>query len=98
MGYGSLPQVRYEAALAVACSWCVLTFVLVRHWTSASGWGDRQRFALVFGGVLSCILGGFFMFKIGGALRIDWIGKTVVDVAAIVWLLLVGHRLDRTTV
>ena len=32
------------------------------------------------------MLGGFVVFKIGGALRIDWIGKAVIDMAAILSL------------
>jgi hypothetical protein len=41
----------------------------------------------VFGGVLACTLGGFVIFKISEALCIDWLGKAVLDTAAIAWLL-----------
>jgi hypothetical protein len=30
-----------------------------------------------------CTIGGFVVFKIGGALRLDWIGKAVMNIAAL---------------
>jgi len=86
-GSGIIPGVPFGLVLASGLAWAALTFFLVRRWTSASGWSDAHRFALVFGGVLACTLGGFVVFKISGALRIDWIGKAVLDAAAIAWLL-----------
>jgi hypothetical protein len=32
------------------------------------------------------MLGGFVVFKVAGALRIDWIGKSVLNAAATMWL------------
>lgn len=55
--------------------------------TSRSGWGDAHGLALVFGGVLACILGGFVVFAVDGARRIDWIGKGLVDTAAVIGLM-----------
>jgi len=49
-------------------------------------WGDMHRFALVLGGVVAWMLGGFVVFKVAGALRIDWIGKGVLNAAAAIWL------------
>jgi hypothetical protein len=59
----------------------------VRQWTSSPDWSDAHRFALVLGGVVAGMFGGFVVFRVGGALRIDWIGKAVLDAAAIAWLL-----------
>ena len=41
------------------------------------------------------MLGGFVVFKIGGALRIDWIGKAVLDVAATAWLISIWPTVRR---
>lgn len=99
-GNGVLPAFPFRLALAGGLVWAALTLYLVRRWSSSPDWGDVHRFAVVFGGVLANMLGGFVVFKIGGALRVDWIGKTVLDVAALVWLLSVGRlvrrRLQRT--
>ena len=96
LGFGSLPAVPFPFALVGGLAWCVLTLVLVRRWTSSSGWGDAHRFVLVFGGILGCMLGGFVVFKEGGALRIDWIGKTVLNAAAVAWLISVGRAIERS--
>lgn len=98
VGFGSLPAVPSSLALAAGLAWCGLTLFLMRRWTSSSTWGDAHRFALVFGGILGCMLGGFAVFKVGGALRIDWIGKAILNVAAVSWLVAVHHRLTRAAV
>lgn len=95
MGYGSFPAIRYDVALAGGAALCILSFVLMDRWTSSHAWSDFHSFAAALGGILGCILGGFIMFKIGGALRIDWVGKTILDLAAIAWLLTVGRRITR---
>ena len=71
----------------------MLTLGLVLRWTSASDWGEQHRYALVLAGVISCCLGGFLVFKVGGALRIDWIGKTICNTAAILWLIAMHPRI-----
>lgn len=91
LGFGSLPALPFAPVLAAGIAWAAITFLLVRRWTSSANWGEAHRFALAFGGVLACMLGGFVVFKVGGALRIDWIGKAVMNVAALAWLLYVGH-------
>lgn len=95
LSYGSFPAIRFEFALAGGIALCILAFALLHRWTASPAWGDRHRFAVVAGGVLGCVLGGFVLFKVGGALRIDWIGKTIFDVAAILWLSLIGRRIAR---
>ena len=97
LGFGSLPGVPYQVALAAGLAWCVVTLLLVQRWTSSRDWSDRHRFATVLGGVLGCCIGGFVMFRISGALRIDWIGKAILDAAAIVWLIFVGRDIRRQT-
>lgn len=95
MGFGSLPNVPFARALAGGVAWGGLTLVLIRRWTSGPTWGDAHRFALVFGGMFACMLGGFVVFKVGGALRIDWIGKAVLNVAVVAWLISVGRAVKR---
>jgi len=98
LGFGSLPSVPFQWTLGAGLAWCGLTLFLMRRWTSRRGWDDMHRFAVVFGGVLACMLGGFVVFKVGGALRIDWIGKAALNAAAVVWLVTVGRRVaGRTT-
>ncbi len=93
LGYGFAPAVPFQLVLAAGLAWGILTFYLVKRWTSRAGWGDAHRFALVFGGVLACMLGGLVVFNVAGALRIDWIGKIVLNVAALAWLIWLGRRI-----
>jgi hypothetical protein len=90
-GNGSLP-VSFGLVLACGLGWASLTFFLMQRWTSSPDWCDMHRYALVCGGVLACMLGGFVVFKLGGALPIDWIGKAVLDTAAAACLALLGRR------
>jgi hypothetical protein len=90
-GNGSFP-VPFVLVLACGLGWASLTFFLMQRWTSSPDWCDMHRYALVCGGVLACMLGGFVVFKLGGALPIDWIGKAVLDTAAIACLSLLGRR------
>ena len=93
LGFGSVPAIPFQVALAGGIGWSALTLFLVQRWTSSRDWNDGHRFALVFGGVLAGVIGGFVVFRVGGALRIDWIGKAVFDAAAILWLASIGRKL-----
>jgi hypothetical protein len=90
-GNGSL-RVPFGLVLACGLGWASLTFFLMQRWTSSPDWCDMHRYALVCGGVLGCMLGGFIVFKLGGALPIDWIGKAVLNTAAAACLGLLGRR------
>lgn len=92
VGFGSFPGVPFLAALAAGLVWAGATFLLARRWTSGPNWSDAHVFASVSGGILACMLGGFIVFKVGGALRIDWIGKVALNVIAALWLLSVSRR------
>lgn len=95
-GFGDFPGAPYQAILAAGLAWCILAFFLLQRWSSSRDWSDAHRFAVVLGGVLGCCIGGFVNFKLGGALRIDWIGQVVFDSAAITWLLLIRRRVTRS--
>jgi hypothetical protein len=96
-GTGIRGAPSFKTVLVLGLAWATLTFFVALRWTSARNWNDRHRFAIVIGGVLGCALGGFVVFWVGGALRMDWIGKAVFDAAALAWLALVGRRLKSST-
>ena len=98
LGFGVLPSLPSAVVLAGGLVWCVLTSLLVRRWTASSDWSDAHRFGLLFGGILACMLGGFVVFQVGGALRIDWIGKIVLNAAAVSWLVAVHRKVTRAAV
>ncbi len=95
MGFGAFPAVPWGLAFAGGLAWAGLAILLVRRWAIGRGWSDRHRFALVLGAVVACMLGGFVVFAIGGALRIDWVGKGILDLAAVLWLASLGRSIGR---
>jgi hypothetical protein len=94
-GRGALPNVPFGVVLAGGLAWATFTFSLARRWTFCRDWGDSHRYATVFGGILACMLGGFVVFKVGGAQRIDWIFKAILNAAAVVWLLSLRTKVKR---
>jgi hypothetical protein len=45
--------------------------------------------------MLACMLGGFIVFKVTGAERIDWIVKSILNAATIAGLISLGHTIKR---
>jgi hypothetical protein len=66
-------------------AWAAGVFFLVGRWSSAFGWRDIHGYALTFGAMLVPMIGGF----VGSSSwpQIDLIGKSVLDVIAILLLI-----------
>lgn len=95
VAYDALPRLAWPVPVAGGLAWAALTLALFRRWTGAADWRDSHRFAVVFGGILGSMAAGYLVFAIGRALQIDWIGKTVLDAAALVLLVALGVRTAR---
>ncbi len=91
LGYGALPGVPFAVPMIAGITCVGAVLILIDRWTSSPGWDDRHRFALVLGGVAACMVGGFVIFAVGGARPIDWIGKAVLDVIAVLELARLGR-------
>ena len=92
LAFGWMPKAPVSLSLAGGLAWCLSTFFLIHRWSSSRDWSDADRLALVFGGMLACSIGGYAAFIAGGALRIDWIGKSLIDTAMIISLMLLWKR------
>jgi len=90
-GPGALPHLPYLWPLTVGLGWAACAFFLVRRWTASSGWSDWHRYALVLAGVAATMIGGVVFFAVDGASRLDWIGKSVLNLAAVAWLIWIGR-------
>ena len=93
--FGFAPQVPFQAMLIAGVAWVCAVLSLFARWTSGPNWDDRHRFAVVSGGIFACMTGGFVVFAVGGALPVDWIGKAVLNLIAVVWLARLGGSLRR---
>jgi hypothetical protein len=93
LGFGAAPHLPFRLVLATSVAWAGLALVLMRRWSSSLAWHDIHRFAAVSGAIAACMVGGFIMFAVGGALPVDWIGKLVLNVAAAGLLVSLGRRI-----
>ncbi len=95
LAFGMAPTIPFAIPTIVGLTWAGAVFWLIQRWTACQDWNDMHRFAVVFGGVGACMVAGFVVFHVSGALTIDWIGKGVLNVLAVVWMARLGRHLGR---
>jgi hypothetical protein len=81
-------------SIAAGIAWAILALVLTRYWAASPAWSDMHRYALVFGALIACMASSYTS---PGWLRLDFIGRLVIDVVALVLLILLGFTLRRRT-
>lgn len=91
VAYGGTPNLPLWVPIAGGIAWAVLSLMIVARWASGSGWGEMHRFALVFGALLASMSAGYIILA-GGALLMDWIGKAILNVAAIVLMIRLAQK------
>ncbi|MEJ2007121.1 MAG: hypothetical protein P8Z30_03030 [Acidobacteriota bacterium] len=92
LAYGAAPRLPFRIAMVGGFVWAAFSLMLIRGWASSAGWREMHRFALVFGALLASMSAGFITLA-GGALPIDWIGKSVLNVIAVVLMIRLGQKL-----
>ena len=86
LGYGVAPEIPPAWVIAASLVWAIVPLFLMYRWSFTAGWQDVHRYAAVCGAIAGTMLGGYVMFALGGALRMDWIGKIAFNLIAAVWL------------
>jgi hypothetical protein len=79
--------------MVAASLWAVGAYLLIGRWTVASGWEDRHRWALSFGALLVCMVGGFLGASAWS--RMDTVAKAVLNVIAVAWMAALGAKIAR---
>jgi hypothetical protein len=79
--------------MAVGVVWAFLVYLIVRYWSSSSGWKDMQRWSAVFAATLVCMIAGFSGSS--SWLRMDLIAKVILNLIAVVALLLLAIKIRR---
>lgn len=79
--------------MLAGCGWAAVAFLIIRYWATASGWGDMQRWALVSGATLVCMVSGFS--GSGSWPRGDVVSKAILNVIALVGFLILAWRIQR---
>lgn len=82
-------------SVAAAAIWAGIALLVIRRLSTARGWGDRHRLALIFGMTLATLIGGILTVLAAGP--VDQIGKAVLDLVAVVLFIILLRRVwDRT--
>jgi hypothetical protein len=87
LAYNAFPALPAVIPLMGGLALVVVAYALVRYWSRSNEWRDSSRLALISGGLTASMLAGFLIFKLGGAEPVDVVGKLILNVGA-VWFLL----------
>jgi hypothetical protein len=79
--------------MIVGIAWANAAYLILKRWSSACGWRDIHRWALVFGTLLVSMTAGF----LGSSTwpRMDIIAKTILNVIAFLCLLALARSISR---
>jgi len=92
LAYGAFPTLPAVIPLAAGIALAGVAFALIAHWSGRPAWQDLSRLALIFGALIASMVAGFLVFRVGGALPIDWIGKLALNVIAVGLLYRLARR------
>lgn len=87
------PHPPFWIPLFAGVLWAGFAYGVFRIFTSSSAWSDRHRCAAAFAGTIVCMAGGFL--GSGSWLRIDLIGKCVLNAIAVVAFVLLLRRVGK---
>jgi hypothetical protein len=95
LAYGAAPRLPVGFALLGGICLAGAAIVMVYRWINRPGWSDLHSLALASGALLASMLAGFQVLNGGGASRIDFVGKALINGIAILGLIRLGMRLGR---
>jgi hypothetical protein len=79
--------------VVMATVWAAAVFFLIRRWSLTSEWRDVHRWALCFGALLVCMVGGFLGASAWPLM--DTMAKAVLNVIAVVYMARLAVRIAR---
>ncbi len=89
--FGGPRELPLWIPMVAASLWGLAAFVLIRRWTTATGWRDIHRWALSFGGLLVCMIAGFL--GAAGWSRMDTIAKAVMNLVAVACMAVLARHI-----
>jgi hypothetical protein len=95
IAYGAAPTLPAAIPMVSGIVVAALTALIVNRWINRPDWRDAHSLALVSGALLASMLAGFLLLKISAAPPVDYIGKLVLNVTAILGLIRLGMKLRR---
>ncbi|MEQ1585400.1 MAG: hypothetical protein ABL895_05940 [Cyclobacteriaceae bacterium] len=97
LAYGVLPNLNPLLPELGGIILVILSIILIQKWSRSSAWSDEDRLALITGAIYSNMLVGFGVFILSGIKydSIDFIGKSILNVFAVVGLYLLSKRVKQ---
>jgi hypothetical protein len=84
-------HVPADVPLVLAGITATAAMAVLHRWSQASGWSDQHRLALITGALIASMSAGFVLNHFTG--RVDLIGKATLNIAALLGLFVLHHRL-----
>jgi hypothetical protein len=84
LGFGIWPEFPPLTAVAIGVALAVLIVGFLPRFCAHESWGFWHTVAVLYGAMLTMI--GVFFFGFQGSTPIDFYGKVIVDVIAVVWM------------
>ena len=84
--------ISFWVAMIAGIAWALGAYLLIRRWSSSSGWSDIHRWALVFGAVLVSMTAGFLGSNTWP--RMDIVAKAILNVIALLGLLALARSIS----
>jgi len=83
-------------ALIAGLAWAGLAILVIRRWSSSSGWQDLHRWALSFGALFTSMAAGF----LGSSLwpLKDVIGKVILNIIAVIGMIVLARAIRQRPV
>lgn len=91
----NLTSVALWIPIVATIAWAVMSYVLVRFWTSAAGWSEMHDWSLSLGVLLVCMAAGFLGSSLW--LKMDIIFKAALNVLAVVGMVLLYSQIRGRT-
>jgi len=88
-------QIAVWIPMLAAAAWAGGIFLLVRRWSRSAGWRDLHRWAICFGALMVCMIGGFL--GAGSWPRMDILAKAVFNLLAVAGMICLAVRIRKRT-
>lgn len=93
IAFGATPALAPIIPLVSALLILTLSLFLMSRWSSHETWCDRHRYYLIAGAITGNMGGGFVGYIDSTTTNVDFWGKVIVDVIAVVLLVVLGISL-----
>ena len=92
LAYGADTSLPVVVPIIVSIGMAGISIFLMRYWSNSSNWNDEHRVYLISGAIIANMVAGFVASGI--SLPIDFIGKLILDIIAVIMLVYLTKRIN----